>query len=134
MTSIQPSGVATRGRAWTCLVLGVLIFGVPLAFAQTTEYAEFTYSNYVVGAIVVVLAAVSVWAAKNSMKTLAWLEGVNALLGVWAIVTPFVYPSDPNPMYANIVLGLVLVVVAAWDAYIAMTNVGGRVTRRGRVA
>lgn len=133
MTTLGSAG-KIRGRAWTSLVLGVLIFGVPLVFAQVDEYTNFTWSNYAVGAAVVVLAAIGIWAAKKSLMTLAWVEGINALLGVWTVVTPFVFPSDTNPMYANIVLGAALFVVAAWDAYVSMMESGGRATRRSRTA
>lgn len=135
MTTLTPSGVTTTGRAWTSLVLGVLIFGVPLAFSMpvdATDYVTFAWSNYATGVLVVVFAAICVWAAKNNLRVLAWLEGLNVLLGVWAIATPFVFPSGTNPMYANIVLGALLAIVAAWDAYVGATNAGGRTTRPGR--
>jgi NADH:ubiquinone oxidoreductase subunit 6 (subunit J) len=65
--------------------------------------------------------------------TLAWLEGINALAGLYAIVTPFVVATPTNAMYSNVLLGLILVVVAGWDAYVGMTSSGGRtMPRRGR--
>jgi hypothetical protein len=131
--STSPARETTRGRAWTSLVLGVLIFLVPLATASnTSEYSQFMFSNYIVGAVVAILGAICIWAAKNSMVTLAWLEGINTLLGVWTIVSPFTLATETNAMYANIVLGAILVIVAGWDAYVGMTNSGGRMTTRGR--
>lgn len=123
----------TRGRAWASLVLGVLIFLVPLATSSTTTngYSSFAYADYALGVVVVVLAAISIWAARNSMMTLAWLEGVNALVGLVAIAMPFVVTSTSFAMGANVVLGIVLVIVAAWDAYVGMSNARGTMTRGG---
>jgi hypothetical protein len=125
----------TRGRAWTSLVLGILIFLVPFLASATPRlgFGTFAYNDYAVGVVVVVLAAICVWAAKKSLMTLAWLEGINALAGLYAIVTPFVVATPTNAMYSNVLLGLILVVVAGWDAYVGMTSSGGRtMTRRGR--
>jgi hypothetical protein len=127
----------TRGRAWTSLVLGVLIFLVPFATGTTATNGDssFAYSDYATGVVVVVLAAISIWAARSNMMALAWLEGVNALLGIWAIVAPFVFVNSGGAMAANIILGIILVIVAGWDAYVGMTNARGTTaTRRGPVA
>ena len=129
-----PMNTTTPGRAWTSLVLGVLIFLVPFATgANTSEYATFAYSNYVVGAAVFILAAISVWAARNNLTALAWLEGANTLLGLWTIASPFVLATEQNALYANVALGIILGIVGGWDSYVGMTNAGARrTTRRGR--
>ena len=108
---------------------------MPFATSATNAlgYTSFAYNDYAVGVVVAILAAICIWAAKNSMATLAWLEGVNALLGLWALIMPFVVTTTANATYANAVLGIILIVVAEWDSYVGMTSSGGRtMTRRGR--
>lgn len=123
----------SSGRAWTSLLLGALILGVPAALALLPAYADFTYSNYALGAAIILLGATSVWASKNSMVTLAWLEGINGALGVWTIISPFVLGTTTIALYLNVLLGVLLVVVAVGDAYVAMTKTGGSSARRGRI-
>lgn len=134
MPTLGASTDLTRGRAWTSLVLGVLIFLVPFVFGATpaSGYANFAWNDYVVGVVVVILAAIGIWAAANRASVMAWSEGINALLGLWALILPFVVDRTASAMYANVVLGIVLVVVAGWDAYVAFNSPGGRRMTRGR--
>jgi hypothetical protein len=121
----------TPGRAWASLILGILIFLVPFATGLTAS--SFAYNDYVVGVVVVILAAISIWAAGNSMPTLAWLEGINTLLGIWTIIAAFVFANNSSATAANVILGIILVIVAAWDSYVGMTNrPGSTMTRGGR--
>lgn len=116
-------------------MLGILIFLVPLVFAATVTAGDtsFAYNDYVTGVVVFVLAAISIWAAKNDLRALAWLEGINTVLGLWTIVAPFVLATNANATYANVALGVILVIVAAWDSYVGMMGVrGAPMTRRGR--
>jgi hypothetical protein len=137
-TTVGTPGAAnttTPGRAWASLILGILIFLVPFATGTTSANGSqsFAYNDYVVGVVVFVLAAISIWAARNNLAVLAWLEGINVLLGLWTIAAPFVFATgNGGAMTANVILGIILVIVAAWDSYVGMSGREGRMTRRGR--
>lgn len=70
----------------------------------------------IIGLVLIVLGA---WAAlsneENTIKTLSW---VNALLGVWLVIAPFIltYTSTAAAMWNDIVIGIVVAVLGVWAA------------------
>jgi hypothetical protein len=118
-----------RGLSWASLVLGILIFIVP--FLSGTSGGFFA-NDLVVGAVIFVLGAICVWAAANSRVTLAWLALINALLGIWTIIAAYTYGAVTTfDVWANVILGLVLLVVAGWSCIMAFREGRTGMTRTG---
>jgi hypothetical protein len=55
-----------------------------------------------------------------------WLAGTNALLGLWLIAAPYVLSTSAAGLYNDVVLGIVIATVAAYNLYRAST--GGEVS------
>ncbi|MHB8586670.1 MAG: SPW repeat domain-containing protein [Thermoplasmatota archaeon] len=117
MAEIVENSSTQRGLSWAALVLGVLIFLVPFATGVTGGL----YANdIVVGIVVVILAAICIWAVTNSRMTLAWLALINAVIGIWTVVAAYYYTGlNSTVMASNVVLGLVLLIVAGWSCIMA---------------
>lgn len=47
---------------------------------------------------------------------MVWANVVNALLGIWFIIAPFVlaFQDHPNAMWTSIVGGIILLILAGW--------------------
>lgn len=50
---------------------------------------------------------------------MVWANGVNALLGIWFIIAPFVlgFGNRPAAMWASIIGGAVLLILAGWAVF-----------------
>ncbi|MDR7517976.1 MAG: SPW repeat protein [Armatimonadota bacterium] len=50
---------------------------------------------------------------------MVWANVVNALVGVWFIIAPFVlnFQDVPNAMWTSIVGGLILLILAGWAVF-----------------
>lgn len=72
------------------------------------------WNDIIVGIIIAVIAAAKVSRARN----VQWLSWVNAVLGVWLILSPFIFGASGNTrvLYNEIIVGIVVVVLAAWSA------------------
>lgn len=71
-----------------------------------------TTNAIIVGLIVAVLAAIRFLGAYSA----AWMSWLNAVLGVWLIVAPFILGYG-NPARTNdIIVGIVIAVLGAWSA------------------
>lgn len=111
--------------AWWNLVVGLLIAAVP--FVTGAEGLPFWF-NFFVGFTVALLAGFNAWAASNLTTTVAWTAGANLVLGVGVAISPFVLAAGPEHGAANIVLGILLALVAASNAW----NASGGASRVGR--
>jgi VIT1/CCC1 family predicted Fe2+/Mn2+ transporter len=63
---------------------------------------------------VLVLAAIRVWQPDNW----SWLSWVNAVIGVWLAIAPFVlgYTNIAAALWNDIIVGIAIIVLAAWSA------------------
>lgn len=73
------------------------------------------WNHVIVGAVVLVLAAVRAF-DPDSRASISW---INAVLGLWMIVSPFVLGyADVNDAQTNaLVTGAIILVLAAFSAY-----------------
>jgi hypothetical protein len=71
-----------------------------------------TTNAIIVGLIVAVLAAIRYFGAYSA----SWLSWINAILGVWLIVAPFILGYG-NPARTNdIIVGIIIAVLGTWSA------------------
>jgi hydrogenase/urease accessory protein HupE len=74
------------------------------------------WNAYIAGVVLIVLA---VWAALSEQTRLDRnLEWINAVVGVWLILSPFAlnYSTVVAAMWNSIIVGVVVIVLAAWAA------------------
>ncbi len=70
----------------------------------------------IVGIVFIVLGA---WAAMSTQvgtdRTLDW---INALVGLWLLISPFVmnFASMTAPLYNNVIFGIIAIILGVWAA------------------
>jgi hypothetical protein len=69
-------------------------------------------NGIIFGIIVAVLAAL-----RFSESAGRWASWVNALIGIWLIISPWVYGyADESWMWNSIIVGIIMLVLGAWSA------------------
>ena len=103
-------------------VLGFLLFISPWVLSFTGASAA-AWLSWVVG-VLIMLAAIAGIAAGDE-----WPEWVALVLGVWTFVVPWIFGfvSARNAFATHIVLGVLIIVFAAWGIW-AAHHPGSRVT------
>jgi hypothetical protein len=93
------------------LVLGAWLALSPLILGYTAQN-EAALNAYVAGAAIVILAASAIWYFQQ------WEEWINALLGLWLIVSPWIlgYSTLEVPLWNQIAVGVLTAGLAIWAA------------------
>lgn len=69
-------------------------------------------NGIIFGIIVAILAAL-----RFSESTGAWASWINALIGIWLIISPWVYgTAGTSWMWNSIVVGIIMLVLGVWAA------------------
>ena len=100
---------------WIIGLAGLWEIVAPFVFGMTATTA-FLWDAIIVGLALLVFG---VWAAlSNEETTVKYLNWINAVLGLWLIIAPFIlgYSSATVAMWNDIVIGLVALVLGAWAA------------------
>jgi len=103
---------------WVIAVAGVWEVVAPFVLSYT-KHTTPMWDAIIVGIVLVVLGA---WAAlSNAVGTVKILSWVNAVIGLWLIVAPFVlsYTKVTAAMWNDIIVGIIVVVLGAWAALTA---------------
>jgi hypothetical protein len=114
-----PAGLPTDRMGQVVVASGInLILGLWLIIAPFvlgfSGYRHSEWNCIVVGVIVATLAAIRIWGGRAA----SWLSWINAALGLWLIVSPWIYNnSNVNAILWNdIIVGAIIVVLGAWSA------------------
>ena len=96
------------------LLAGVWLF--VSAFVGRMDVA-LAWSCGIVGAIVVILAAIRALGTYGD----AWLSWINVLLGIWTVFSPWIVSagvqrSSSGVVWDTVILGIIIIVLAAWSA------------------
>lgn len=104
-----------RWQDWANLVLGAWIFVSPWVLGYSATVAAL--NAWIVGAGLVLFVVIDAW------MPAALEEVVNALFGIWLIVSPFVLGFDEQALVAlhTVLAGILATAFAIW----AMTNEQG---------
>ena len=102
-----PIGIAALFGAWMFVS----------AFALGMPSGRF-WNDVVVGAVIAIVAAYSAYTSRGSRSA----SGLATLLGLWAIVTPFVYAGGTTMLYSDVITGIVVAVLAGYDTYVLGTT------------
>ncbi len=107
--------------SWIIAVVGLWEIIAPFIFGMTATTA-FLWDAIIVGLALLVFGA---WAAlANDENTIKYLSWINAVLGLWLVIAPFVlsYSSAAAAMWNDIIIGLVALALGAWAALTVGTN------------
>jgi hypothetical protein len=99
-----------RWQDWLNVLLGAWLFISPWALNYASELPRAAWNAYILGGAVVLFAAAAVYLPK------AWEEGLNILLGAWAVVSPWVlgFAASSNVTTNMVIVGGLIAVLAAW--------------------
>jgi hypothetical protein len=104
------SAIAPRWQDVISFLLGVWLFVSPwiLGYANTGMPATLAW---LLGIIVVVLAALAILASQR------WEEWLNAAIGLWIFVSPWVVHARVNreALWNSLIVGALLVILSLWS-------------------
>jgi hypothetical protein len=94
------------------IVLGAWLIIAPFVMGYTDTAAM--WNSIIVGVIVAILA----WIRAANPASAPWLSWVNAVLGVWLIIAPFIlgFSGMTGSKWTNIVVGVGIAIFGAWSA------------------
>lgn len=94
------------------IILGAWLIIAPFVLAFSDMVA--LWDSIIVGAVVLILA----WIRMANPMSAPGISWVNAILGIWLIVAPFVlgFTAMAGSMWNNIIVGVVVAVLGAWSA------------------
>jgi hypothetical protein len=104
-----------RSLSWLVAVVGLWEAMSPYILDYTTTTVA-VWNAFIIGVVLIVLAA---WAALSEAFRLDRnLEWINAVLGVWLILSPFAlnYSAVEIALWNNLIVGVVTIALAAWAA------------------
>ena len=101
-----------RWQDWCTLLLGAWLFVSPWAMKYAGELPKAAWNAYIIGGAIVLFAAVAVYIPK------VWEEWLNAALGIWTAISPWVlgFASTRNVTTNAVVVGVLVAVLAIWAA------------------
>jgi hypothetical protein len=100
------------GQDWINLVLAVLLFISPWIMGYVADTMP-AWNAWVVGIVLAILSIATLSAFAE------WEEWINLVLGVWLVISPWVlgFAADTNAMWTQLVLGVLVVLAAAWAVW-----------------
>jgi hypothetical protein len=110
------------------ILAGLWLVIAPFALAYGADATGAAWNDVAIGATVAVLAMVRV-AAPLQFESVSW---VNFVLGGWLLFAPFVigYSDNGTAVTNDIVMGLIVLSLAAWSAWAARQRTGAPAARR----
>jgi len=118
-----------RNARWQdvgALILGVWLFLSPwiLGFTDTGLVAT---NAWVFGVIVAALALLAIFAYQQ------WEEWLNAAIGIWVFVSPWVLgmATNANVLWNSLIVGALLVVLALWSSSLSTADGSRRAADAG---
>jgi hypothetical protein len=72
------------------------------------------WNDVIVGIIIALIAAGKL----SRGRSIQWLSWINVVLGLWLIVSPFIFGNAGNTrvLYNEFIVSIVVVILAAWSA------------------
>jgi hypothetical protein len=104
-----------RWQDWLNLLLGAWLFASPWLMNYASELTQAAWNAWIFGAAIVLFAAVAVSISK------AWEEVINALLGMWVAVSPWVlgFASSRDVTTNAVAVGALVALLAIWAMALA---------------
>lgn len=117
------TGSLAKWSSWLAALVGLWVLVSPFVLTGTIASGTAMWSNVVAGVLVLVLAAYGAYEHRSSAAASGateWSGWIASLAGLWILVSPFVLTgtiASGNPMYSNVIAGLVAAVLAAYAGY-----------------
>ncbi len=100
---------------WIIALVGLLAIIAPFVLGFSTMTATL-WSNIIVGILLIIFG---VWAAlSDRMNTDRTLDWINAVLGLWLLISPFVLGSSVvmAALWSDVILGIIALVLGVVSA------------------
>lgn len=97
------------GSSWVNILLSIWVIVSPFVLAFYSP--KTVWSNVISGVVVGILAIVR-W----SMHQPGW-SWLNLLLGIWLVISPFVFFASATAMWNNVILGIIIAALALTNTY-----------------
>lgn len=99
-----------RWQDWLNLLLGAWLFVSPWVLKYSASMPKATWNAWILGAAIVVFAAVAVSIPK------AWEEAINIILGAWVAISPWAlrYTAERDVTTNAVAVGCVVLILAIW--------------------
>lgn len=104
----------TKGLTGINTLLGIWLFLSPFLFATGVAGA---WNLYIVGAAIAIIAGFNWAAATRGREASAGASGVNAVLGLWVAISPFVFAYSVAMSWNVVIVGLLVLAFAGYAAY-----------------
>lgn len=107
---MESNGSSTRWQDWGNLIIGAWLFISPWFLPYPTEMQNAVWNAYILGGAIVLFSAIATYLPR------AWEEGINVILGLWMIASPWVlnFASDQNTAMHAAGIGVAVTILAAW--------------------
>lgn len=113
----------TTGQASAPSVINILagIWLIIAPFVLSFGRDDSTWDSVIIGIVVIILAALRMMGGARAR----WLSWLVAIVGVWAIISPWIFSdSDVNAiLWSDIIAGIVVVICGVWAAMTAEARV-----------
>lgn len=99
-----------RWQDWGNLIVGAWLFVSPFVLQYPSEMPNAVWNAYILGAAIMIFSAFAVYLPR------AWEEGINVVLGLWMIASPWAlgFASDKNITMNAVIVGILVAILAAW--------------------
>ncbi|NMC12423.1 MAG: SPW repeat protein [Chloroflexi bacterium] len=105
-----------RTLGWCVVVAGVWEALAPFILGFSSIPAAL-WNAMIVGIVLIVLAVIAVYSQKSG--TVKAMEWINACLGLWLVLAPFILGYTAGPRANDITVGIIVIVLAVWAALVA---------------
>jgi len=78
-----------------------------------------TINAVLIGFIITILASIRFFGAFDA----AWLSWINAALGVWLILAPFILGYRDAAMVNDIIVGIIVLMLGTWSALLSADGI-----------
>jgi hypothetical protein len=99
-----------RAASGANILLGICLIASPWVFGCSGRSAFF--NSVTVGTLVALLAAIRVASVRHSVC----LSGINLLLGLWTIASPWYYEANNRALTNDVLIGVLIATFAIWSA------------------
>lgn len=114
------SGIASLFGAW--IVVSPWVLGTDLT-------AGSLWNNVIIGAAIFLIAGYNYYRMSQGMTASTGGAVLTALLGLWMIVAPFiVFEVGASLLWSNVISGIVVAVLAGYNAYAGRETTSGTTT------
>ncbi len=121
-TTYEQPGAQVRTASGLNILVGLWLILSPWALAFSTVDAA-RWNCVIIGLAIAIFAMVRV-AAPLQYEGLSWM---NFVLGIWLILSPFLlnYGGIEAAMWNSVIVGLIVLILAAWSAVATRNIVAG---------